>query len=108
MLSYECELHWTSAFDDASKIEEQLNLAEYQETGLMEAHAIGNEVMLFCESYMAIPISLLPTKIVNKPQNIIWTNGSWHIGNALLRSKLPVTDTIFKRSKRMIMLEVIL
>jgi hypothetical protein len=51
-------------------------LAEYQETGLMEAHAIGNEVMLFCESYMAIPISLLPTKIVNKPQNIIWTNGS--------------------------------
>ena len=39
-------------------IEGHLESLQYREDSLSEAHAAGNEVMLFCESYIAIPVHL--------------------------------------------------
>jgi len=43
----------------AKAIEEYLDSAQYREIGLDEAHDTGNEVMLYCEQYIAIPVGLL-------------------------------------------------
>lgn len=41
------------------EIDAYLDLAEYRESGLQEASATGHEVMLYCERYIAIPVSFL-------------------------------------------------
>lgn len=38
---------------------EELNAAGYRESGLQAAHESGNELMLFCERYIAVPLHLL-------------------------------------------------
>lgn len=47
------------ATSTASDIESYLDSAEYCEHGLQEAHEVGNEVMVYCERYIAIPVSLI-------------------------------------------------
>ena len=43
----------------ANDIESYLDTAEYREDGLQEAYDSGNEVMLHCERYIAIPLDLV-------------------------------------------------
>jgi len=40
------------------KIEAHLEAAQYREDGLQEAHEAGHELMLYCDQYIAIPVSL--------------------------------------------------
>jgi hypothetical protein len=45
---------------DRHEIESFLDKASYSEQDLNSAHASGNEVMVSCERYVAIPLALLP------------------------------------------------
>ena len=46
-------------------LEHALNGASYIESNLKEAHKSGNEVMLYCEKYIAIPIHMLSDAAVS-------------------------------------------
>lgn len=55
----------------AEKIKDFLENACYQEDDLSAAHSSGNEVMLFCERYIAIPVSLLGVSSAPEQPSII-------------------------------------
>ncbi|WP_460095236.1 hypothetical protein [Pseudomonas sp. S2_B03] len=40
----------------------ELKNSNYKENGLDEAHRLGHEVMLFCESYICIPVNCITEK----------------------------------------------
>lgn len=48
-----------------------LDSAEYKESSLEEAHGLGNEVMLHCSRYVAIPVRLLEIEKSDTPSGII-------------------------------------
>lgn len=52
-------------------IEEYLEQSEYVDTDLRSASFSGNEVMLYCEKYIAIPVRLLAETKQEKPQSSI-------------------------------------
>lgn len=52
-------------------VDSYLDKAGYRETDLQGAHASGNELMLLCESYMAIPISCIGVEAPLAPSLII-------------------------------------
>ncbi|MFJ4496618.1 hypothetical protein [Pseudomonas atacamensis] len=43
----------------AGRVHQELDAAGYTEADLSSAHASGHEVMLFCDSYLSIPLNLL-------------------------------------------------
>jgi hypothetical protein len=51
-----------------SSIEKLLAGAGYTESGLQQAHDMGNEVMLFCERYIAIPSHFIDEKTFAEPE----------------------------------------
>lgn len=51
-----------------STIEEYLDAGQYVEGDLKGAVASGNEIMLFCDQYVAIPVDLLDEPEDKKPQ----------------------------------------
>lgn len=55
----------------ASSIEERLGSLMYSEGALSRAHQSGNEVMLWCERYIGIPIALLGIKESSVSRSII-------------------------------------
>lgn len=46
-------------FPEADVFERELGRRQYQELDLHGAHSSGNEVMLYCERYIAVPVHLL-------------------------------------------------
>lgn len=56
---------------NAVTVGSQLDAAEYREADLRGAHASGNELMLHCERYVAIPISYLGLETPSLPSLII-------------------------------------
>ncbi|KAA5842656.1 hypothetical protein F2A38_10640 [Pseudomonas chlororaphis] len=61
------------ATSSPQEIENHLDSLSYSETDLQAAYDMGNEVMLYCENYIAIPISLVTPPPEAKPQSIIIT-----------------------------------
>lgn len=57
------DLLFFNASENKTTIEEYLDDSNYIETDLKDAFSSGNEVMLYCEQYVAIPIGLLTPKI---------------------------------------------
>jgi hypothetical protein len=53
-----------------------LDLGMYRESDLHSASVSGHEVMLYCEKYLAVPISLLDIK-VRSNESIIVTPANW-------------------------------
>ena len=53
------------------EIEIYLNSLDYRENDLTAAHEVGNEVMLFCEKYVAIPVSQLGVDLKTKNEGLI-------------------------------------
>ncbi|WP_198120343.1 hypothetical protein [Massilia rhizosphaerae] len=56
------DLLFFKASENKITIEGYLNDSDYIETDLADAFSSGNEVMLYCEQYVAIPLRLLQTK----------------------------------------------
>lgn len=52
-------------------VHEFLDSADYRESGLEEASGLGNEVMLHCSRYVAIPARLLGVENSDAPSGII-------------------------------------
>ena len=52
-------------------VESYLDSSEYREFDLEAARASGNEVMLYCDSYVAIPIDLLSEDRIEVTSNIL-------------------------------------
>jgi hypothetical protein len=44
---------------DIDTLKRELRSAHYKEDSLEEAHRLGHEVMLFCESYVCLPINCI-------------------------------------------------
>lgn len=53
------------------EVEAYLSSSEYTESGLGSACASGNEVMLFCDSYVAIPVHLLNREATDTAKSIV-------------------------------------
>jgi len=58
--------------DGPDAVERTLDGAEYTDDDLATAHSYGHEVMLHCESYIAIPVGLIePQKTEERPKVIL-------------------------------------
>jgi hypothetical protein len=56
---------------DTIAVEDYLESSGYAESGLRSACTSGNEVMLFCDSYIAIPVGLLDPSTVDTAKPLI-------------------------------------
>lgn len=53
------------------EIEAYLDLMQYREVDLEDAHKMGHEVMLYCERYISVPVGLLGVTVDPNARSII-------------------------------------